>query len=452
MQTLELDLDLIKVGERQRQDYGDLDDLADSLDRYGLIQPVIITLNNELVAGGRRLAAARLLGWPKIKVCYRETLSEDERLELELEENVRRMDISWQERVLAIASIHEKKQYNNALDPSARKKWGYRETGELLGENIRDVTYALWAAERLRKGDQQVKACSCMLDVIKLMLQRKEDEVMALLSSEPSVQPLQLITGLNGEPVEQERGGHIEVKLQTYNEDAISFMRRCIDNKVQFDHIITDPPYAIDMDMIQQDNIGMDVGRTAEEHEVKNNTDLLYNFLQLGFEVTRENAFCVLWCDQELWSYLALNADDVGWRVQRWPLVWVKTDPCQNGAAQYNFTKRTEIAMVLRKPGAILNKTQASNYYICPGEDKRAFHHPFAKPLDLHKWVIEAVSMQGQTILDPFAGSGTCPVACLQLGREPIAVELKDIHYNECVENIKIAHKALHFGVEVRFI
>lgn len=446
MQTLKIPLDLIKIGDRQRQDMGDIDDLANSLDRYGIIQPVVLDDDNNLIAGGRRCAAARLLGWTDIKACYVGTLTDDEREELELEENVRRKDMSWQERVLAIARIHAKKELNGALTGT---KWGYRETGELLGLQLSNVSYALAAAKGLRDKDVQTLACGSLLDFVKLQLQRKEDEALASMAQEPSFvrPPTEELDETSRELMQQESA---IVNLQCYPANALDFLDTCIRASIYVDHIITDPPYAIDMDNIQQENQGLNVERTAAEHEELANIVLLKTFLYKSFLITRETGFCVLWCDQDVWNFLKNNAEDAGWRVQRWPLVWVKTDPCQNMAAQYNFTKKTEIAMVLRKPGAVLNQHCPSNYWVGPGEDKSVFNHPFAKPLDLHRWAINAVSQPGQTILDPFAGSGTCPVACIQSGRTPIAVELKDIHYNECLENMKKAYRMLH-GETVRF-
>jgi hypothetical protein len=84
----------IKVGERRREDFGDLEGLAESIAKYGLFHPVIVS-NNNLVAGERRLKACRdLLGWLEIDARQYSDLSEDERREIELEENTRRKDLT----------------------------------------------------------------------------------------------------------------------------------------------------------------------------------------------------------------------------------------------------------------------------------------------------------------------------------------------------------------------
>jgi DNA modification methylase len=54
--------------------------------------------------------------------------------------------------------------------------------------------------------------------------------------------------------------------------------------------------------------------------------------------------------------------------------------------------------------------------------------HPTQKPIALMKWCVEKISRPGDTILDPYMGSGTTGIACAQLGRNFIGIE-KDPHY-----------------------
>jgi DNA modification methylase len=54
--------------------------------------------------------------------------------------------------------------------------------------------------------------------------------------------------------------------------------------------------------------------------------------------------------------------------------------------------------------------------------------HPTQKPIALMKWCLERVSQPGDTVLDPFMGSGSTGVACVQLGRNFIGIE-KDEGY-----------------------
>jgi ParB family transcriptional regulator, chromosome partitioning protein len=58
----------ITVGERYRKDMGDLDGLAASIADIGLLNPITIAPDGTLLAGGRRLAACKKLGWDKVPV------------------------------------------------------------------------------------------------------------------------------------------------------------------------------------------------------------------------------------------------------------------------------------------------------------------------------------------------------------------------------------------------
>ena len=66
MNVKTIPLDEVTVGPRYREDYGDLEALAQSIYEVGLLQPIGITQANELVFGARRLRACRILQWTTI--------------------------------------------------------------------------------------------------------------------------------------------------------------------------------------------------------------------------------------------------------------------------------------------------------------------------------------------------------------------------------------------------
>ncbi len=57
--SIQVQVDQIRVKDRYRKDFGDLDALARNIDEIGLLQPVVITRDYRLVAGERRLRAVR---------------------------------------------------------------------------------------------------------------------------------------------------------------------------------------------------------------------------------------------------------------------------------------------------------------------------------------------------------------------------------------------------------
>lgn len=79
----------IKIGHRYRKDLGDVHALAASLQELGLLHPVVVTPQGRLIAGQRRLEAAKLLRWQEIPV---HVVDLDNIVEGELAENVHRKE------------------------------------------------------------------------------------------------------------------------------------------------------------------------------------------------------------------------------------------------------------------------------------------------------------------------------------------------------------------------
>ena len=98
-----LKLDEIEVGERVRRDMGDLEGLAESIERVGLLHPVVVKSDGTLVVGHRRIEAARLLGWSEIPTTI---IDVADLLSAERDENEIRKDFTVSERV-AIAQAVE---------------------------------------------------------------------------------------------------------------------------------------------------------------------------------------------------------------------------------------------------------------------------------------------------------------------------------------------------------
>jgi ParB family chromosome partitioning protein len=96
----------VKIKRRIRKEMGDIAALADSMKRFGQISPILITKKNVLIAGGRRLEAARRLGWSSTNAVVAEIPDELSKLEYELEENIQRRDFSQIETHEAVKRIH----------------------------------------------------------------------------------------------------------------------------------------------------------------------------------------------------------------------------------------------------------------------------------------------------------------------------------------------------------
>jgi len=96
----------IKVKKRIRRELGDIDALSESLKRYGQISPILINRKNILIAGERRLEAAKSLGWRTINATITEKSSELSRLELEVEENIQRRNFTMEEMAEATRKLY----------------------------------------------------------------------------------------------------------------------------------------------------------------------------------------------------------------------------------------------------------------------------------------------------------------------------------------------------------
>jgi ParB family chromosome partitioning protein len=106
---MKVPIDDIIVKKRIRQDITGIEALAESFKQYGQISPILIDKKNVLIAGGRRLEAAKALGWRTINATISEVSGRLEQLELEVEENMQRRDFTSEEEAEAINAIYKLK-------------------------------------------------------------------------------------------------------------------------------------------------------------------------------------------------------------------------------------------------------------------------------------------------------------------------------------------------------
>lgn len=147
-----IELDLIRVDRsgRQRKSLEDLEGLADSLTRLGQIHPILIQRETyEIVAGERRYAAARMLGWTHIMAQFEDELDKTELKILELEENTRRQDLTWQENCLAVDEYHSLMLQRDA-------SWTQAATAHALIMSEPAVTQRLAVAKEIKAGNSIV--------------------------------------------------------------------------------------------------------------------------------------------------------------------------------------------------------------------------------------------------------------------------------------------------------
>lgn len=124
-----------------------------------------------------------------------------------------------------------------------------------------------------------------------------------------------------------------------------------------------------------------------------------------------------------------------------WTCVWVKTN--QNSFSKLGGPNMWEPVLVYGKPGKIVER----DVWVVPiaGQDE-CEGHPCPKSLRFWKALTNSFTEEGQTILDPFAGSGTSLVAAKNLGRSAIGIEIEE-KYCEIAAK-RLSQKVLNFEVQ----
>lgn len=123
---LPLDVIVIQREDRQRTEI-DVSDLLDSIRTRGVFTPILVKREGlVLVAGERRIVASRKLGLLDIPVRFTDEVDPIELQIIELEENIKRMDLGWKDQTTAIHRIH-------SLFLERDGGWTLEETGQAIG-------------------------------------------------------------------------------------------------------------------------------------------------------------------------------------------------------------------------------------------------------------------------------------------------------------------------------
>lgn len=478
----------IKIGERIRTDFGDLDELIqtfkdnEAIGKPRLIHPIVVDSDYTLIDGGRRLEAHRQAGYTDIDIAFYEVLDEGVRMRLEVDANKHKR-FNWKEQCLAIERYHRFYSTRAAL---ASQDWGMLETGRMLGMSKSPIHYNLLVASYIRKNDPEICKCDSLKDALLVIADRREKEankrlVELTMKKMPSGEALLNVDVKTGKPIDDdtddfysptptiaqdkagigftpgigapaatddETPGQAPVTVRTIPLSEMLFKTDCIDwmktRPEAVDHIITDIPYGIDMDNLQQQNTGINIASTRAEHDADSNIALFREFFPAAYATLKPSGFLITWMDQMHWNLMYDLAIAAGFKVQRWPLTWHKTHACINQAANVNFTKNTEIALVCRKGNATLIRPQASSVWTGSNDiEARLLGHPFVKPAGLWTWLYEAVAPRGSIVLDPFAGVGSSTIPAIRYGLRPITCEINETHYNRQVTNVQSCYLSL---------
>lgn len=150
------------------------------------------------------------------------------------------------------------------------------------------------------------------------------------------------------------------------------------------------------------------------------------------YKVLKPNSHCYIMVNSRNLSKLQQAAEDVGFKFQNL-LVWDKGNVTPN---RY-YMQGCEYILMLRKGKAKnINNMGTSNVLRVPNIIGKKVH-PTEKPVDLMKILIENSSNEGDLVLDPFMGSGSTGVACINTNRKFIGFELDEKYFEIAKERIE---------------
>lgn len=163
--------------ERQRRELTGIAELAESIARIGLINPITVSRENVLIAGERRLEAIRSLGYDLIACQYVDEDATDHHRTIELEENVKRHGIEWKDECRAVLEYHE-------LRLSEIPEWTQEDTAAALGMTQASISDKIIVGRELIAGNERVASAprySTAKGIVERQAARKDEKALAEL-------------------------------------------------------------------------------------------------------------------------------------------------------------------------------------------------------------------------------------------------------------------------------
>lgn len=216
------------------------------------------------------------------------------------------------------------------------------------------------------------------------------------------------------------------IDIQLFNGDCLEILKTLPDGSV--DAVITDPPYGV--------NLGKTRGTGGKHGLVREAyssfADTYENFV--GLIVPRLN--------------VALDISTRG-AVFTGPHIQEQRKAtafggiyCPSGSGRHAWGFKTFHPILLYGAAPELHKGAKPTILRSTSRSEKN-GHPCPKPLEWMIWLVELTTRPGDTVLDPFMGSGTTGVACVQTGRNFIGVEIDPGYFEIAQRRIKEAQSQL---------
>jgi DNA modification methylase len=229
-------------------------------------------------------------------------------------------------------------------------------------------------------------------------------------------------------------------KIQLIHGDCLEEMNKLVEQGVKVDAIITDPPYKIsNSGGGLMNNKGRAFIRQIDSMDMCKGSFDVFEFLNLYlFLFKQKEYFCgVFFCSMSQIKDYLLFADKH--KLKTGLGVWYKPDPtplCNNKYLNdleywiYIKGNKTKIRGEY-KTKSLLYKSKTNRI------EKKKYKHPTIKPLPLIEKFVINHSIENQTIIDPYMGTGTTGVACKKLNRNFIGIEKENKVFKKAKSRIK---------------
>ncbi len=465
---ISIPLTQIDFGERGRQDYGDIEDLAANIKLIGQLQPITISPTDDddthlLITGGRRYRAHEHLELTHIDCIVRE-VDNITVAELELIENIYRKDLTWQERCTM--------EYNLML----MKGLSLREMAEEIDSTKSQVGRHVAMGEALAQIPDLAK-CKSLDDARKSMNKMRESIMAEVLTQKAEKEVHEKVEGEGAalgkiaQATQKEKPDVleevlIESKAVTSKDELITLRLKlaagcyqvgdCIESMAQygepqsFHFAEIDPPYGIDLKKAKKQEGSADGSNleTYNEVDADNYADFLGQVADEVFIKLTTDAFAIFWFGptHQHVTYLAIK--NAGFTVNDVPGIWVK-ESGQTQQPSLNLANCYEPFYVARKGGPPLKKQGRSNVFqfkAVPGASK---YHPTQRPIELMQEILSTfVYTEKMRILVPFLGSGVTIRAAFNLGMLATGWDLSEEYRNKFLLQIREDVKSAESNTE----
>lgn len=401
--TVILDSIIIDRDTRQRRELRNVSDLAESIRQVGLINPPVVTRDMILVAGERRLEACRSLGWTSIPVQFAEDLDKMSLHLIELEENVKREDLTWQEHNDAIAAYH-------ILRSASTLEWSQARTAQELGINDSTVRkHLLVSAERQRTPEEFVDAdkFTSALNIAQRKLERRKEGAERKLTATPLALRVPKAEGEPEAPPDRKAG--------IINASFLDWSAKVCEAPLfePFNLIHCDFPYGVNVG----DKKGQ--GNAQSRGQYVDTPDVYFELIDI-FN-TRLHSFCAPSAHLVFWFSMKFYRETVdlltagGWRVDPFPLIWHKSDNAGIIPDSNRGPRRTyETALFAHRGDRKIVKAVANSF---SSPTTKEFHTS-EKPEAVLRHFFRMVCDDTTRLLDPTCGGGMAVKVAESMGAD----------------------------------